>query len=126
MMPRSKDVMLSCLLLSATLSLGQAGAPPTEPAAPVTPEASGPAPETAKLAASSSAVTPPDRWLLMKALQGTWIGGLLDSERVQVLGWIDMSYTASSDRRTNLPIGFNYQANEFLLQQNWIRFERTV
>ena len=62
----------------------------------------------------------------MKALQGTWPGALLDSERMQLLGWIDMSYTASSDRSTNLPMGFNHRANEFLVQQNWVRFERTV
>jgi hypothetical protein len=27
---------------------------------------------------------------------------------------------------SQLPMGFNYRANEFLLQQNWVRFERTV
>src|SRR5207244_10282087 len=35
-------------------------------------------------------------------------------------------YTSSSDRSTNLPMGFNHRANEFLVQQNWVRFERTV
>src|SRR5206468_11486704 len=36
------------------------------------------------------------------------------------------SYTASSVEHNQLPMGFNYRANEFLLQQNWLRFERTV
>jgi hypothetical protein len=59
-------------------------------------------------------------------LQGTWEGSLLDGNRLAVNGWTDLSYTASSDRLSNLPIGFNYRANEFLLQQNWLRFERLV
>src|SRR5262249_8137831 len=40
--------------------------------------------------------------------------------------WLDSSFTASSDRRDQLPMGFNYLANNFLLQQNWVRFERSV
>jgi hypothetical protein len=98
--------MLCCLLLGAVLSLGQAEAPAPPPAA-------APAPI-------------PDRWLLMKSLQGTWPGALLDSERMQLTGWIDACFTASSAKVSNLPLGFNYRANEFLLQQNWVRFERAV
>src|SRR5205814_2882482 len=89
--------------------------PSSEGAGPVAPEKAAPPPAPA-----------PDRWLLMKALQGTWPGALLDGNRMQFTGWADVSFTASSDRHTNLPMGFNYRANEFLLQQNWIRFERTV
>jgi hypothetical protein len=37
-----------------------------------------------------------------------------------------MAFTASSDRNEQLPMGFNYRANEFTLQQNWLRIERTV
>ncbi|OAI41812.1 hypothetical protein AYO40_06995, partial [Planctomycetaceae bacterium SCGC AG-212-D15] len=33
---------------------------------------------------------------------------------------------ASSDRTNNLPLAFNYRANEFLLQQNWLRIDRPV
>lgn len=43
-----------------------------------------------------------------------------------ISGWIDASYTASTDRDTQLPMGFNYRANQFLLQQNWVRIERAV
>src|SRR5205814_316899 len=68
----------------------------------------------------------PDRWPLMKALQGTWYGWELDGHRLQLSGWTDVSFTASSDRASNLPLGFNDRANDFLLQQNWVRFERTV
>jgi hypothetical protein len=98
--------MLSGLLLGAALSLGQT-------------EAAQPAPPTPSIPA-------PDRWLLMKGLQGTWPGAVLDGERMQLTGWLDASFTASSAKDSNLPMGFNYRANEFLVQQNWVRFERTV
>jgi hypothetical protein len=68
----------------------------------------------------------PDRWLLMNSLQGTYPGWLLDGNRVQVDGWIEGCFTASSAAHQQLPMGFNYRANEFLLQQNWLRVERSV
>jgi hypothetical protein len=43
-----------------------------------------------------------------------------------ISGWIDASYTAGTDRVDQLPMGFNYRANQFLLQQNWVRIERAV
>jgi hypothetical protein len=100
--------MLRSLLLAAALSFGQTSdAPsPSDQPAPVP--------------------TSPDRWQLMKALQGTWAGGMLDQNRMQVYGWVQGSYTASTDRVSNLPLGWNYLANNFLLQQNWIRFDRAV
>jgi hypothetical protein len=80
-------------------------------------------------APAPSPAAPPaaaDRWLLMQALQGTWEGSLLDENRLSLSGWIDASFTASSDRSSNLPMGFNDLPNQFALQQNWIRFERSV
>jgi hypothetical protein len=62
----------------------------------------------------------------MKALQGTWPGWALDGNRLQISGWTDQSFTASSDEHSNLPLGFNHRANEYLLDQNWLRLERTV
>ena len=103
--------MVSSLLLSLAMTLGQATLlPPETPAEP--PPAAAP--------------TPPDRWLLMKSLQGTFPGWLLDSQRLQISGWTDASFTASSAAHNQLPLGFNYRANEFLLQQNWLRIERPV
>jgi hypothetical protein len=67
-----------------------------------------------------------DRWLLMNTLQGTYPGWQLDSQRIQVLGWTEGSFTASSAARVHLPMGLNYEANAFLLQQNWLRVERSV
>lgn len=100
--------MLPLLLLTAALSAGQVQTPPTEAPPPPPP-----------------AFTP-DRWLVMKSLQGTWPGTLLDSNRLLLSGWTEISYTASSVDGSNLPMGFNYLANQFALQQNWLRFERTV
>jgi hypothetical protein len=37
-----------------------------------------------------------------------------------------VSFTGSSDAHENLPMGFNYKANQFLLQQNWLRVEQAV
>src|SRR3954467_13740534 len=76
--------------------------------------------------AAAPAPSSPDRWLVMKSLQGTWPGWLLDSERLRISGWTDASFTASTAERSQLPMGFNYRANDFLLQQNWLRFERPV
>jgi uncharacterized protein (TIGR03000 family) len=74
----------------------------------------------------ASAQAPPDRWFVMRALQGTWAGAALDGERMSISGWTDVSFTASSVQENQLPMGFNYLANQFALQQNWVRFERFV
>ena len=102
--------MLQLLVVSATLAIGQAN--------PTSSTSSAPAP----LIYSAGS----ERYLLMESLQGTWPSTLLDTERLRISGWTDLSYTFSSDERTNLPMGFNFKANDFLLQQNWLRFERSV
>ena len=104
--------MLAPLILCLALTAGQAEAPAASPPAEQPPP--------------SPATPPPDRWLLMRSLQGTWPGWLLDENRLSISGWTDISFTASSDRVSNLPMGFNYRANDFLLQQNWLRIERPV
>jgi hypothetical protein len=87
----------------------QPSAQPTSPAAPRGP--------------SSPAV---DRWPLMRELQGTPFGAILDDNRLRLYGWTETSFTGSTASQDQLPMGFNYRANDFLLQQNWLRFERTV
>lgn len=106
--------MFSFLLFTAALSLSQAEV------------VSGETPLEVPTTSVSSLAPVPERWLLMKSLQGTWPGWLLDGNRIQISGWTDISFTASTDRNSNLPMGFNYKANEFLLQQNWLRIERQV
>jgi hypothetical protein len=101
--------------LHLVLSLALADTPPGSdtPSPPETP-------------AAKPAPPPPDRWFLMRELQGTYPGWLLDGNKVQVLGWTDMAFTASTDHREQLPMGFNYRANEFHVQQDWLRIDRQV
>jgi hypothetical protein len=107
-------------------------APPPEPSAePPTPapvvtiEVSPPAPAPEPV---PSKITPPPpvRYPLMDALQGTWYGAALDDNRLALSGWESLTYTASTDRHTQLPVGFNYLANQVALQSSWVRFERFV
>jgi hypothetical protein len=74
----------------------------------------------------SQPAKPPERWPLMRAIQGSWLGVGLEDERTQVYGWVQGSFTASTDRVDQLPYGMNYRANQFLLQQNWLRIDRPV
>jgi hypothetical protein len=87
-------------------------------------------PETPSNSGSTTATPAPeaaaDEWLLMRSLRGTWFGSVLAENRIQVYGWTDLSFTASTDRSSNLPLGFNYRANDFLLDQNWLRIDRPV
>jgi hypothetical protein len=122
--------MASVLLLTAALWAGQASAPsPAGPAVELALAVPGPEepvlerPSTATPAAPTST---PDRWLLMKALQGTWPGYLLDGSRTHVSGWVDLGATFGTASSNNLPLTFNYRDNSFSLQQNWVRIERTV
>jgi hypothetical protein len=62
----------------------------------------------------------------MRELQGTYPGWLLDGNRLSVSGWVDSAFTASSDAHDQLPMGFNYLANQAQVQQAWVRFERPV
>lgn len=68
----------------------------------------------------------PDRWMFMRMMQGTWPGWLLDGNRMQLTGWVNSSFTASSSDRSNLPVVWNDRANDFLLNQAWFRFERSI
>jgi Putative beta-barrel porin-2, OmpL-like. bbp2 len=98
--------MWSSLLLSGVLALGQATGPAEAPAPPSSP--------------------PADRWPLMLGLQGTYPGWLLDGHNLKLYGWVEGSFTAGTARHDQLPMGFNYLANQAALQQAWVRFERPV
>jgi hypothetical protein len=69
---------------------------------------------------------PPDntRWPLMKALQGTWPGDALDSQKIRVYGWITAEGNWSSSRHSNLPDSYWIRANNFDVDQALIRVER--
>lgn len=112
--------MMSCLLLSVALSLGQAETP-----------ASGgegaPTPAPDKPAASSPA--PPDRWLLMKSLQGTWEGSVLDSQHTRVYGWVQQGFAANPDSprdRINFGANEDWRANDYRLNQIYFVLENPL
>jgi Putative beta-barrel porin-2, OmpL-like. bbp2 len=109
--------------LPVTVQLPPEPAQPTESTSTKPGTADSPTPAAS---APSTTQPTPDRWLLMRTLQGSYPGALLADYRMQVLGWTDVGFTGSTDRRSNLPMGFNYRANEPVLQQNWLRVERTV
>jgi hypothetical protein len=43
---------------------------------------------------------------------------------LEISGWTELSMTAGTAGGDHRPMGFNYQSNEFLLQQNWLRVDR--
>jgi hypothetical protein len=77
-------------------------------------------------APAAAAPTPPDRWFLMRQLQGNWLGALLDDNRTSISGWIEQSFTASQNHTSNQPVVWNDRANDYLLQQFWLRLDRGV
>ena len=72
------------------------------------------------------AIVPPERWWLMREVQGTWLGATLDDNRLYLNGWIEQAYTGSTDKVSNYPVIFNDRANEYLLQQFWVRVGRKL
>jgi hypothetical protein len=71
---------------------------------------------------------PPDttRWPLMKAMQGTYIGDLLDSERIRTYGWINASANVSNAKNSNTPDSYWLVPNSVQLDQLVVRMERQV
>jgi hypothetical protein len=121
--------VLPVLLLGGAVALGQ----PQPPAPPETPEpvnvtVDGLPPIAAPPPAPTApaAATPPDRWILMRTLQGTWYGAALDDNRTSLSGWVEQSYTASTAHATNQPVVWNDRPNKYLMNQAWFRLERSV
>ena len=100
--------------LSIALLIGQSEVPAADNSSSETPA---PAVSSVDSAAPTS---------LMTILQGTGAGNFLDEKKILISGWTEASFTGSSASREQLPFGFNYRANEFLLQQNWLRIEHAV
>jgi hypothetical protein len=117
--------MLLPLFLSVVLFGGQAQTQPTEQPEAI-PTADQPALDRPSAANPSASPPPSDRWLLMKELQGTWYGAVLDESRTAVYGWVDVGATFGTAGSNNLPLGFNYRDNNVSVQQDWVRIERTV
>jgi hypothetical protein len=63
-------------------------------------------------------------WPLMKALQGTWEGDVLNSQRIRVYGWINAAGNVSTSSHSNLPDSYWIVPNRFELDQFVLRAER--
>ncbi|MFO0687429.1 MAG: outer membrane beta-barrel protein [Myxococcota bacterium] len=105
------------LLVGLTLGLGPVDVPASSVSELPAAIEVGPAPEP---------VPSGDRGLLMSLLERTRVGAWMERERLTVSGWTDLSFTPSTASRNQLPMGFNYLANDFLLQQNWLRIDRAI
>jgi hypothetical protein len=66
------------------------------------------------------------RYPLMKELQGTWPGDLLDSERIRVYGWLNASANVSTSKNSNTPDSYWIVPNSVQLDQTILRVERQV
>src|SRR5262249_50345770 len=66
------------------------------------------------------------RYPLMKFLQGTWPGDLLDSNRIQVYGWLNGSYNWSNAHNSNTPTSYWIAPNRLEVDQLVLRFERQL
>ena len=64
--------------------------------------------------------------MVAEIVGGTWFGSMMDSNRFSISGWVNGSYTPSSTAHSNSPITWNDRANDFLLQQGWVRIDRSV
>jgi hypothetical protein len=78
---------------------------------------------------------PPQKYFLEKSLAETRLGNVLTNNGITVYGWTDMSFNASTASKSNrppAPIGANApvfmidQANQFLLNQNFLVVEKTL
>jgi hypothetical protein len=121
-MPR-RGALAIALALGQMAALGHTAAAADDPT-PVPPAVA--ATDCPTPAASPADTPAPEPWFLMKSLQGTPLGSTLAANKIEISGWTDLSFTASTDRSSNLPLGFNYLANNFLLDQNWLRIDRPV
>jgi hypothetical protein len=71
---------------------------------------------------------PPDttQWPLMKAIQGTYLGDFLNTNRVRVYGWLNASANWSTSRHSNTPDSYWIVPNSVQLDQFVLRAERQV
>jgi hypothetical protein len=71
---------------------------------------------------------PPDttRYLLMRSLQGTWFGDLLDSQRIRMYGWVTVEGNLSTCKNSNTPDSYWIRPNTMDMDQFIVRFERQL
>jgi hypothetical protein len=118
--------MITSLVAALGVAAGQAPMPPAAPMTPMTPVPA-PAAAPAIAAAPVEESAPETKYLAEKLLAGTRLGQILECNGIKVYGWTEFSYNAASTSSTSLPGGpFADRSNEFLLNQNWLRLEKTI
>ena len=91
---------------------------------PVTvPEVVPPAAEPEK---TEEPAEPPTRYLVEGLLGQTAVGKKLGENGYRFYGWTEGVYTPSTARSSNFPLGQNDLANDFMMTQNYLRFEKTI
>jgi hypothetical protein len=106
--------MLQGVFLCAALTLGQPALGP---------------PETPSEPAPAAAPTPPDRGLLMKSLQGTFPGWILDSHQARLYGWVQQGFAAnpaSPRDRVNFGANEDWRSNDYRLNQIYLVLEKPL
>src|SRR5262249_51400054 len=66
------------------------------------------------------------RYPVMKCLQGTWPGDLLDSQRIRLYGWVNASANLSTSKNSNMPDSYWIVPNSLQMDQTVVRLERLV
>ena len=135
--------MNSMLLLTA-LSVGQPAAPPAALPAIPTPGAVAQPSQPPPAAMPPAGMPPgmngngdakeepkeeekkPEPYALMRALQGTAAGDRLESLGINISGWVQGNYSASTANRNNLPITFNDRADFWQMNQTFLRIDKAV
>jgi hypothetical protein len=71
---------------------------------------------------------PPDtmQWPFMKAIQGTYLGDVLNTNKVRVYGWLNAAGNLSTSRNSNMPDSYWIVPNSLQLDQLVVRAERQV
>jgi len=68
----------------------------------------------------------PEPWALMRVLKGTCFGDQLEKRRIEISGWTQGNYTASTANRSNYPVTFNDRADFWQMNQNFLRVDRSI
>jgi Putative beta-barrel porin-2, OmpL-like. bbp2 len=66
------------------------------------------------------------QWPLMRQLQGSWYGDLLNDNRIRVYGWINAAGNVSTSRNSNMPSSYWFVPNNVEMDQTVLRVERQV
>lgn len=68
----------------------------------------------------------PQKWFVMRSLEGTTAGNFLDERGITISGWAAGNYTASTANRNNLPLTFNDRGDFWQFNQNYVKIEKAI